>query len=513
MNGHVGSVLREAASRWPDRVAVVAGPDRCTYRELLDRADALGSALLDRGVPPGGRVVAHLPNGIDLLVLVLAAWQVGAVAVPVLPAFRQWELTHILRATEPAVVATTATRGDRHPAREFDEILAEHGLAPKARFVVGGTAPGWHPLPTRGEPAHRPAGPDECCLVLFTSGTTSEPKGVQHNSRSLLAEARTHRDGAGLDATTPVLIPAPVAHIGSVVACTLLPCLTGAPTVVLETWDADEAVRVIERERVALAIGAPIFLSEILDRYERGEGREHRIPMFHTGAAPTAGTVIRRAGALGVTAWRAWGMTEAPTMSLGGPGAPLDLRTDTDGRITPGSEVQAVDENGVPVPPGTPGELRVRGDKLMLGYLDPAQQAAHVDGDGWFRTGDIGILDEQGWVTIRGRLKDVINRGGEKFSAAEIESAIGSHPSIGAVAVLGVPDPRLGERVAAFVTVAPGHQWPGEDALLAYLRDQHLARQKLPAVWQVRAELPRTATGKLRKRDLLEEWLADAETR
>ena len=533
----VGWSLPTAAEHWPDRTALaIAAPGRptehYTFAALHDRVRAAATDLAARGVRPGDRVVAQLPNRIELLVVIQAAWQLGAVAVPLLPMYRGRELAHILRVTRPAAVVAATARRERRPAAELDEVLAELGHDPAVRYAVGGEVAGWTPVPTH-LPASRPAGgagscqgesgllsgpdervphwpaaPDECCLLLFTSGTTSAPKGVRHSSRSLLAEARSYRDEALLGADQPVLVPAPVPHIGAVVACTLLPCLTAAPTVLLESWDADTAARASAEEKVALAIGAPVFLAELLDRYER-EPDGHRISMFHTGAAPTGDSVVVRAQHLGVTAWRAWGMTEAPTMTSGHPGDPLDRRTHTDGRIDIGSEVQAVDEHRVPLPAGTAGELRVRSPKLMLGYLDPEHQAAAVDTDGWFYTGDIGVVDADGWVTIQGRLKDIINRGGEKFSAAEIESLVGDHPDIESVAVVGLPDPRLGEQVGAFVTLRPGRSWPGEAVLLEHLERHQLARQKYPVVWQVLNQLPRTPTGKIQKRQLLADWRPD----
>jgi acyl-CoA synthetase (AMP-forming)/AMP-acid ligase II len=368
----VGWSLPMAAARWPDRVAVaLAGtaPDtaRYTFAELLTQVETAAADLAARGVRPGDRVVAQLPNRIELLVLVLAAWHLGAVAVPVVPIYRAREMTHILQATRPAAVAAAATRGERRPAEELDAILSELGHAPATRYAVGGRVPGWHQLPatpTRQAP-HWPTGADDTCLVLFTSGTTSAPKGARHSSRSLLAEARSYRDQALLGPQHPVLVPAPVAHIGAVVACTLLPCVTAAATV--------------------------------------------------------------------------------------------------------------------------------------------------LDADGWFYTGDIGVVDAEGWVTIQGRLKDVINRGGEKFPASEIEQLIASHPDIDAVAVVGLPDQRLGERVGAFVTVRPGRSWPGEAGLLAHLERHQLARQKFPVIWQVLDRLPRTSTGKVQKRDLRDDWLHSQE--
>jgi acyl-CoA synthetase (AMP-forming)/AMP-acid ligase II len=502
-----------AAARWPDRTAIVlageATPsERHTFAGLLGSVDAVAADLAARGVHAGDRVLAQLPNSTDLLVLILAAWRLGAIAVPVIPAYREREMGHILAATRPAAVAAAAIRRQRRPAEELDAVLADLGHVPLVRYAVGGDLAGWDALPkiSSGTSPADPAGPDECCLMLFTSGTTSAPKGVQHSSHSLLAEARSYRDRALLGPENAVLVPAPVGHIGAVVACTLLPCLTAAPTVLLESWNADVAARACAEERVTLAVGAPVFLSELLDRYER-EPAGHRIALFHTGAAPTGDSVVARAETLGVTAWRAWGMTEAPTVSCGEPGDPLDKRARTDGRVEVGSLVQAVDEFRNPLPPGTPGELRLRSPKQMLGYLDPDQQAAAVDDHGWFYTGDIGAVDHDGWLTIQGRLKDIINRGGEKFPAAEIEEVIASHPDVDTVAVLGLPDERLGECVGAFLTVRAGREWPGADALLAHLERHQLARQKFPVVWEVLERLPRNAAGKIQKRDLRADWL------
>ena len=199
-------------------------------------------------------------------------------------------------------------------------------------------------------------------------------------------------------------------------------------------------------------------------------------------------------------------MTEVPTIGLISPSATLDQRARTDGRAAEGVEVRAVDDEGMPLAPGTRGELCVRAPEQMLGYTDPDLTAAQVDPDGWFRTGDVGMVDDAGWITMTGRIKDIINRGGEKFSAQDIEHAIVSHDAIAAAAVVGVPDHRLGEQVAAFVTLRPGAAWPGAVSLVGHLDAQRLAKQKFPVAWRVLDELPATLSGKLQKGDLLRQW-------
>lgn len=504
----VGWALPTAAQRWPGRVALVVGSERFTFAALASRTSAVVDQLRAAGVGRGDRVLAQLPNCAELVLLVLGAWHLGAVPVPVVPMYREQEMRHIVRLTRPAVVAARAELRGRAPAVELDAVLAELGHEPGLRVAVGGAAVGWSGMAAGagdiGTPT--PTAPDDPCLVLFTSGTTSAPKGVVHSSRALVAEARTYRDGAQLGAADAVLIPAPVAHVGALVAAALLPSVTGGRTVVLERWEAAAAARLGAAENVGLAVGAPVFLTELLDRYE-ADPALRRIPRFHTGAAPTGSSVIRRADAAGVTAWRAWGMTECPTVTYGGPDDPLELRESRDGRVEVGTEVRAVDASSAPLPPGEPGELQLRGPKLMLGYLGEDGVVQPATGpDGWFTTGDLGVVHTDGWVSIQGRTKDIINRGGEKFSAGEIEAAICSHPDIAAAAVLGVPDARLGEKVAAVVSVVAGRSWPGPDVLVAHLEDQRLARQKLPVEWRVVPELPRTATGKIRKAELLAGW-------
>jgi acyl-CoA synthetase (AMP-forming)/AMP-acid ligase II len=250
-----------------------------------------------------------------------------------------------------------------------------------------------------------------------------------------------------------------------------------------------------------------VFLQGFVEGYEaEPDAHPHRLTTFMCGGAAIPPSLIERAERVGIRAFRSWGMTEAPTVGLVGPDDSLDLRARTDGRASEGCEVQAVDDLRRPLPHGELGELRLRCPEQMLGYTDPELNAEQVDEDGWFYSGDVGQVDEAGWVTMTGRLKDVINRGGEKFSAQDIEHAISSHPAVGVVAVTGLSDSRLGECVAAFVVLRDGRPWPGRQALVDHLEAQRLARAKFPTVWRVLAELPMTMSGKVQKNRLVELW-------
>jgi acyl-CoA synthetase (AMP-forming)/AMP-acid ligase II len=253
-----------------------------------------------------------------------------------------------------------------------------------------------------------------------------------------------------------------------------------------------------------------VFLQGYVERYEANPAAHpHRLGTFMCGGSAIPPSLIERADAVGIRAFRSWGMTEAPTVGVVAPGDSLELRARCDGRLSEGCEVEAVDERRRPLPPGELGELRLRCPEQMMGYTDAALDAEQVDADGWFYTGDVGRVDAAGWITMTGRLKDLVNRGGEKFSAQDIEHAISSHPAVGSVAVTGLPDERLGECVAAFVVLRPGAAWPGRQALLDHLEAQRLARQKFPTVWRVVEELPMTMSGKVQKNRLVALWEAE----
>lgn len=516
----VGWLLRRAAITWPDHDAIVVQDRRLTFRELDQWVETAAARLVAAGIGAGDAVVSQMVNRVESVVLQHALWRVGAVSVPVLPMFGAAELSHVVRQVRVRGMVTQAeASGGRDLAADLDEVSARVGAPTALRWLTGeGARPGWESFPAPvGAPAQRvtaaPAPADEVCLVLFTSGTTSEPKGVRHNSRSLVAEAGTYRDSAGLHAASALLVPGPLSHVGSAVSATITPCLTGAKAVVLPRWEAVEAVEMCDREGVTFSVAVPLFLREMLDLWESSHDSARRPAAMAIGGAAAPPDLIERSERLGIFTWRGWGMTEAPSLTTAFPDDPIELRAGTDGRLDHGTEVQAVDGSRNPVAADVDGELRVRSPKQMVGYLRPEYEAESVDAEGWFYTGDVGRVSADGWVTITGRLKDVVNRGGEKFSAAEIENAIlRSDDAIAAVAVLGVPDERFGEAVAAFVTLKPGRAWTGEGALVSALRDAGLARPKIPVHWTRVERLPVTATGKTRKHELLERWVAGGRT-
>jgi acyl-CoA synthetase (AMP-forming)/AMP-acid ligase II len=511
----LGSLAAVAAARWPDREFAVIGDRRLSYTELSAWTDAVAHDLVAHGVGPGDNVLVHLPNCLEVIVAQLAAWRIGAVAVPVVAIYRERELSYILRDSPPAVLVTAWSIGDRKPARELDRILAEAGLTPRIRYLVSGEEAGWSPFPgSEARPAGElpdPADPDACCLVLYTSGTTSAPKGARLSSRAIFAAVASW-DELRIGPDDVALAVAPLAHIAGMNPGCLVPLRTGCRVAILPRWNPEDALELIDREKATFSTGANVFLRDLVEYYERAPEGLHRLRDFVSGGAATPPSLVERADALGIQASRAYGMTEtAGVIAIAGADAPLERRANFDGQVVNGAEVIAVGEAGEPLPPETEGDLRIRGPHLLLAYTDPVVSAAQLR-DGWFDPGDVGIVTEDGWLRITGRTKDIINRGGEKFSAREIEEAILAHPSIADAAVIPVPHPRFGEAVCAFVVIGSGREWVGEEEMAKHLLSMSLARAKTPVEWHVTDTIPTTLTGKVQKHRLADIRAAGTET-
>lgn len=506
----IGWVSTLAARRWGDRPYLLLDDTASlSYTQFDDWVTAIAGDMADRGVQRGDRIFVQLPNCLEAVVMQVAAFRIGAVAVPVIPLYREHEVSQILQDARPSVVVAPAMHRDRKLTEEIDRVIERSGLDVKVRYSVGDAA-GWMPVPDRSGAARYvgklpdPAAADELALILYTSGTTSAPKGAMFNSRAMFASSRMWRFGLDLNSSDVVVACAPVAHLAGFMDAFLIPTAVGGQGLVLSGWDADRNVKIIEKRRGSHSNGAPVFLSDLVERYERGEGAGHKLTFFMAGGAGVAPSLVARADAVGVVSYRNYGMTETMgSVTLMDKNDSLERRGEWDGHAYEGMEVEIVDEDRTPVPADTVGEIRVRGPQLMLGYTDEVVTAGQMDDEGWFYPGDLGFLDAEGWLKCVGRLKDIVNRGGEKFPTQDIEEAIVAHISIQAAAVIGLPDERLGERVGAFVTLRPGADWIGVEAMRAYLDEAKLMKQKIPVEWYVVGELPRTASGKVRKVELV----------
>lgn len=499
VDGTLAMRLRAAAEQMPDAEAVVDDQLRLTYAELLERSTAFASGLRAGGFETGDVVLIQLPNWWETVVAVWGTWLAGGVVLPVVPIYRAHELTFIIGEVDPAVLVAPMTyRGYDHAAELRDLADGRRVVGVRMEHDVEGVDRFDSLLAGRADDVVVAVGPDDIALVLYTSGTTSAPKGALHSHRTLLAESLSIREACGLSATDRVFMPSPLSHITGLSYGIVLPADLGATAVLLERWDPDAAVGVIEAESCTFTVSATPFLRGLADTYARRTPSRSSLLTFICGGADIPPELVRRAHAtMGTAVVRTYGSTEIPTVAMVDPFGDLYAAAEDEGPAIGLNEmVVRVDVDGV-------DELLVRGPELFLGYVDAALNEASFTDDGFFRTGDSAAISG-GTLRILGRIKDIINRGGEKYSAAEVEWALLTHPAVAEVAIIGVPDEILGERACAFVVPA-GVAEPTLDGLREHLLAAGFAVQKSPERLEIVRELPRTASGKVQKFRLREQ--------
>ena len=483
--------------------AVFDGEVQLTWGELMDRASRFGGFLHAHGIGRGDVVTWQLPNWWECLVAAYGAWAAGAVSNPIVPIYRNHEMRQVIAAVQPAAIVTAATfRGCDH-AEMITGACAEVGWEPTVKVVIRGTATGWVPFDDalRGRPFYATdADADDPSLLGFTSGTTSGAKGVVHSARGFLSSPLRQVRMAAHGWHDRSYMAATLAHATGVLSAIASPLYSGSSTVIRDRWDPELAVRDITDFGVTTSAGASVFIQGLLEVLEsRGIDRLPLSSGYPCGGSTIPSALARRAEDAGIAPRRAYGMTECPGVTGSSPFDAVDIRCDTDGLVAPGCEVRVVDlGTGAPTQTGASGELLVRGPQRALGYLSAAHTAEGFDAEGWFRTGDLGILDARNALTVTGRVKEIINRGGEKISSREIEEVLVRNPAIADVAVVAAPHDRLGEQPAAFVSLRRGASTTAEE-LTGFLAASGLAAQKIPRVWRWVDELPRTASGKVKK--------------
>jgi acyl-CoA synthetase (AMP-forming)/AMP-acid ligase II len=509
----VGPALFARLAQSPDSLAVVDGDRRLTGGEVIALAEGFAGSLAAAGVGRGDVVSWQVPNWWEAVVVALGVWRLGAINNPVLMIYREHELRQILGDMRPAaIVAPPSFRRHDH-VEMLDSVLGEIGHEPALRVAVRGEAPGWDPfgdlLESPPPPPVADLHPGDPCIVAYTSGTTAGAKGVVVDSYGVMAETRQMRETWGVAWDDVAFMPAPLAHLTGVNVGITVPFSAGATVVLMDVWSPEPAVELIEREGCRISSGTPTFLEEIVSIYERSGRADAALRQYSVGGAAVPPELIERAEAVGIGAFRCYGMTEHMSTTIANRSLPLAVRAHTDGPVGPGSEISCVDEEGTVLPPGEPGEIRVRGPERMMGYLDPAHNEGVLHpAEGWFSTGDVGFVDADGNVHISGRTKDIINRGGEKFSAREIEDVVCAHPAVRQAAVVPAADSRYGEVPAAFIVLGEGVAAPSGEELAAFVQARRLAKQKTPVRWEAVDHLPTTPFGKVRKQELIDRLAA-----
>jgi cyclohexanecarboxylate-CoA ligase len=489
------------------RVALVEGALRTSWAALAAAAEQVAGGLAALGVGSGDVVAVQLPNWTETVVALLAAARLGAVLNPVLPILRRRELGFVLRASGARVLVVPGRYRDADHRALAAELRPELPALEHVVVVRDEPGPGtlaWAAL--AAAPPTTRAAPDDgaaIALLMYTSGTTAEPKGVLHSHDTLLAEARSLKAVHALSPADVVLMPSPLTHVSGLVHALLVPAVLGTTAVLMERWDPAAALALIARERVTYMVGAPTFLRDLAFHPARSAHDLRSLRLFSCGGADVDPMLVREAAArLGCVAKRVYGSTEFPTITTTGPDDPPARRIDSDGRPIGAAELRLVDDEGRPVPAGVEGEILARGPECFLGYHDPAHNADAFTPDGWFRTEDLGVLDAAGYLRIAGRRKDIIIRKGENVSARELEELLAEHPATLEVAVVGVPDPACGEIACAVIRPRAGVVPPTLAELGDYLARRGLSRRKLPERLELVEDFPRTASGKILKRAL-----------
>jgi fatty-acyl-CoA synthase len=502
----IGSVLREAAAGAAEAPAMVEGVPgdrrRWSYGELLAAAEQVARALLAR-FEPGERVAVWAPNVPEWVLLELGAGLAGVTLVTVNPAYQPRELRHVLGQSRSAGVVHAA----HHRGLDLGAAIASvRDELPELREVVR-IDDGWDAFVAgAGDRGLPDVAPDDPAMILYTSGTTGAPKGAVLTHRAVTNNARLYAERVGLGTPGSVYVnPMPLFHGGGCTIGVLGAMSQRAAHVSVLAFDPALVADLVEQEEATLLSGVPTMLIAVTE-HVRDTGR--RLPSLRTvlsgGATVPVDLVRRMEASLGVAFAIVYGQTEASIcITQTSLDDTAEDKAQTIGRPLPQTEVAVVDPaTGEPLPVGELGEIRTRGYLVMAGYFDmPEATREAVDEDGWLHTGDLGRMDERGYLTIEGRLKELIIRGGENIYPREIEEALMEHPGVGDVAVVGVPDERWGEQVAA--VVRPTGPGATEEGLRAHLLER-IARYKVPKVWSFVDAMPLTPSGKIQKHVLRE---------
>jgi len=549
-------VRRWAAER-PNETAVVDARDdatgHLTWAQLDAEADRAAAMLLGLGVRRGDRVAFQLPNWREFVVLTVAVLRIGAVAAPIMPIFREREVAFALHRSQARVMVLPAEFRGRSPAGELDNILRAgagtdpgYGLLLEHVVVIGDLpdarqADGAHDLPADPMPREpgrtprwrrwadaladadadaraaeideRAPRPDDAAQLLFTSGTTGEPKGVLHRHQTLSRAAAMEVAHLGLTSDDAIFIPSPLAHQTGFLYGMWLSFVLGAPQILQPVWEPVRALRLLRGWKGTFAQAATPFLTDLVKAVEAGEPAPASLRVFvNTGAAAPRHLAERATRVLGAAVCGAFGTTETCLGSLAAPQDAPALVWGTDGKLLDGVRARIVSDDGHLMPAGAEGNFELRSPTMFDGYLDrPDLTKEALTEDGWYRTGDLATLDDAGFLRITGRVRDVVNRGGEKIPVAEIEQLLYRHPGVDDVAIAAMPDPRLGERACAFVVPADGATLELAD-LTAYLDRHQVSKHYWPERLEVLPELPRNAVGKVQKfllRDLARQLAAE----
>lgn len=515
----INDELDACVATCPDKLALTAfqvesgAIRRFSYRELATLADRIAVGLARLGVGRGDVVAMQLPNGWPFTLTYLACARIGAVFNPLMPIFRERELSFMLAHSDAKVlIVPKVFRGYDH-AGMADRLRPTLPALRQVVVVDGESAdsfeallsgPAWEnqadarDILTRSRPR-----PDDITQMIYTSGTTGEPKGVMHSSNTLIANIVPFAERLRLGAGDVLLMASPMAHQTGFMYGLLMPIVLRASVVLQDIWEPKKAVALIRAEQVSFTMASTPFLTDLTRTVAEDGGAVPSLRTFLCAGAPIPGPLVEQArSVLGSKIVSAWGMSENGAVTLTRIDDEDERSFNTDGCPLPGVEIKVVDADEASLPAGESGSLRVRSCSNFGGYLHRPQLNA-TDADGWFDTGDLARIDERGYLRITGRAKDVIIRGGENIPVVEIEALLYRHPAVAQAAIVAYPDERLGERAGAAVVAKPG-QTLDFAGLVEFLKAQKVALQYIPERLILLDAMPATPSGKVQKFKLRE---------
>ncbi|MFC5747503.1 AMP-binding protein [Actinomadura rugatobispora] len=478
----LGELLARGLAAAPEavfRVHSSVRPWSGTFADVELVARRLAGGLRERGVGPGDVVAFQLPNWMEAAAVFWASALLGTTVVPIVHFYGRKEVGYILEAVRPRVFVGAEKFG----RLEFQDDLFE-GVP-----IVGVVGRDFDSLlaadPMAGTLPVDPAAP---AVIAFTSGTTRDPKGVIHSHRTLGCETRQMSERYPPELARQ-LTSAPVGHFMGMVGAFLVPVLDGWPIHLADVWDPGRVLALMDSDGLIVGGGVPYYITSLLDHPDFADRHLRSMKYAGLGGAAVPAAITGRLTGLGITVYRSYGSTEHPSMTASLHTAPEAKRVYTDGKALPGVEVRLTED----------GEILSRGPDLCLGYTDEALTKRAFDEDGWYHTGDIAVMDEDGYITITDRKSDIIIRGGENISALEVEEALLTLPDVAEAVVVAAPDERLGEHAAAVLRLREGRPVPTMDELRAHFERVGLAKQKWPEEVHAVDDFPRTASGKVQK--------------
>jgi acyl-CoA synthetase (AMP-forming)/AMP-acid ligase II len=504
------------ARQRPDKVFVTDSSSSLTFAQLRGAALRLAAGLERSGIGAGDRVAVQLPNWTEFAVIAVALSRLGAIMVPIMPIYRHDDVRFILDAAAVKAVFTAGEFRQFDHARMFLD-LARAGAPLQSVIVVradglpDGAAGYDQVLASAGaEPAGDGVGPDEPFVIVFSSGTTARPKGCLHTFNTYCAGARLLGQVWRYTADDIQFGPSPVTHTTGLVTSILLPLIHGGGSHLMEVWEPREGLERIAKYRCTASVTATTFLQTMLRVYDPDQHDASSLRFWTSAGAPIPGAFVKAAREAfpGLQVLSLYGRSENLVTTTCTVDDDPERSVTSDGKAAPGQEVRIVGPDGRELPRGQEGDIAYRGAMNLLEYINQPEATAQMfTADGFSRSGDLGVMDADGYVRVTGRVKDIVIRGGLNISVRQVEDLLTAHPAVHAVAAVGMPDEMLGERVCCYLVPAPGAEPLTVEQIRDYLLGEGLAVQKVPERVEVVTALPMTATGKVQK-NLLREDIA-----